>query len=706
MQFVPKRWGWWSSNDKGYFANEAALVAAYPVWQNWWFAVVGTTDTVWTWDWDTTAWVNSFISQTEYLKLDQTTPQTMTWLPDGFLTLSSWVVTADTNTYLTTTDVATTYVPYTWSTWAVNLGTQNLTAGYLLLSDASGNASIDVGGGTLASYDDNTSNFYFAEGDISVAGGNVVLGIHTTAPSLAIDTDTLYVDSATSRVGIWTTSPSGKLTLDGWDESTMWEIKKNGVLLAHQIAIDGSTFGIGILHWTYLALENEQSDQNPQLRMSTDKTSAIAIIKAYSTDDATLKHKLLIEASGEIDIKSSNNDNIYLHGWDVAIEANFGVGSVNASYKANIDGSLNINGGNLLIDGFTTLSDSGSILLIGASSHWETLYLRTGNTTRLSINSSGNVGIGTTAPNTNFEIMDAGGSNLSLSTSETSVVATDKIGTMQWRTPLESSTSTYVTGVCAEIGVVASDTFINICPTYMYFATGWDAASFATEKMRITSDWLVGIWTTTPTAALHLKAGTAVAGTAPLKFTSGTLLTTPEAWTIEYDWCSLRVTNIARSKAIDRTSDVAVATVTVANTVTETTLRTAIMNANSLCAGNLFKFHADGIISNGGATAADQITLRIKVWGVTVATLAPITKSIPIGSHWHIDANAIQRTIWTTWQRAVHIDLVIDDNEETVVAVATIDTTLDMDVTVTAEWASAAAHNTISLYQWYMEYKN
>ena len=72
----------------------------------------------------------------------------------------------------------------------------------MLLSDASGNASIDVGGGTLASYDDNTGNFYFAEGDISVAGGNVVLGIHTTAPSLAIDTDTLYVDSATSRVGI------------------------------------------------------------------------------------------------------------------------------------------------------------------------------------------------------------------------------------------------------------------------------------------------------------------------------------------------------------------------------------------------------------------------------------------------------------------------------------------------------------------------
>src|SRR3989339_136154 len=44
----------------------------------------------------------------------------------------------------------------------------------------------------------------------------------------------------------------------------------------------------------------------------------------------------------------------------------------------------------------------------------------------------------------------------------------------------------------------------------------------------------LGIGTSSPTAALHLKAGTATAGTAPLKFTSGTLLTTPEAGAVEF----------------------------------------------------------------------------------------------------------------------------------------------------------------------------
>ena len=44
----------------------------------------------------------------------------------------------------------------------------------------------------------------------------------------------------------------------------------------------------------------------------------------------------------------------------------------------------------------------------------------------------------------------------------------------------------------------------------------------------------LGIGTATPTAILHLKAGTATANTAPLKFTSGTSLTTAEAGAVEF----------------------------------------------------------------------------------------------------------------------------------------------------------------------------
>lgn len=45
----------------------------------------------------------------------------------------------------------------------------------------------------------------------------------------------------------------------------------------------------------------------------------------------------------------------------------------------------------------------------------------------------------------------------------------------------------------------------------------------------------LGIGTTSPTATLHLKAGTATASTAPIKLTAGTLNTTPEAGALEFD---------------------------------------------------------------------------------------------------------------------------------------------------------------------------
>jgi len=48
-----------NSNFKGWFADETALTTAYPVGQNGWYAIVGDTDTFWTWDTDTVAWVDT-----------------------------------------------------------------------------------------------------------------------------------------------------------------------------------------------------------------------------------------------------------------------------------------------------------------------------------------------------------------------------------------------------------------------------------------------------------------------------------------------------------------------------------------------------------------------------------------------------------------------------------------------------------------------
>jgi hypothetical protein len=59
--------------------------------------------------------------------------------------------------------------------------------------------------------------------------------------------------------------------------------------------------------------------------------------------------------------------------------------------------------------------------------------------------------------------------------------------------------------------------------------------SYTTEKVRITSDGKTGFKTIAPTALVHIGAGTATAGTAPLKLTSATaLLLVSEAGVINF----------------------------------------------------------------------------------------------------------------------------------------------------------------------------
>lgn len=76
--------------------------------------------------------------------------------------------------------------------------------------------------------------------------------------------------------------------------------------------------------------------------------------------------------------------------------------------------------------------------------------------------------------------------------------------------------------------------------TLSFFANSGAAGSYAsfTPNKILSIDGAnsrVGIGQSSPTAVLHLKAGTATANTAPLKFTTGTNLTTAEAGVMEYN---------------------------------------------------------------------------------------------------------------------------------------------------------------------------
>ena len=77
-----------------------------------------------------------------------------------------------------------------------------------------------------------------------------------------------------------------------------------------------------------------------------------------------------------------------------------------------------------------------------------------------------------------------------------------------------------------------------------------------TQRVRIKSTGNTGFSVDVPTAIVHLKAGTASAGTAPLKFSSGTNLTTPEPGAIEYDGSNLFYTNNTARKQVSNAPEV------------------------------------------------------------------------------------------------------------------------------------------------------
>lgn len=127
------------------------------------------------------------------------------------------------------------------------------------------------------------------------------------------------------------------------------------------------------------------------------------------------------------------------------------------------------------------------------------------------------------------------------------------------------------------------------------------------ERMNILSSGNVGIGQVIPTAVLHIKAGTATASTAPLKFTSGTLLTTAEAGAVEFltdAFYGTITTGAARKTFAFLESPVFTGTITLP-TVTQTGLTTTYNNIATVSNGvpsEVAKVDTTGLTANVGAT--------------------------------------------------------------------------------------------------------
>ena len=190
---------------------------------------------------------------------------------------------------------------------------------------------------------------------------------------------------------------------------------------------------------------------------------------------------------------------------------------------------------------------------------------------------------------------------------------------------------------------------------------------------------------------------------ASLKFIVGSGPTVPESGEMWYEDNHLAFVSIADTRVVTLGNGTIISDTTVANTVTETTIYTEPISANEFHAHQLVKCRVLGRFST--ANASDSFTARIKVGGTTIGTINSVSKNVTdvgfdIDFFFTIRSVGVTGTVFSH-STAIFDELAITDASTSTV---TIDTTTSNNITVTIEWDSADADNTVTVSQAYSEF--
>jgi hypothetical protein len=302
----------------------------------------------------------------------------------------------------------------------------------------------------------------------STFNGNVTIN-----EDLTVDTNTLYVDSTNNRVGIGTSSPATALDVNG-------TVTTNGGAFTGDVTFgdnDKAIFGAG----SDLQIYHDGSD-------------------SYVKDAGTGYLNLL--GTGRVVVGHPSNGHVYLnanYGGDVELFFNNSKKLETTSTGIDVTGTVTADG--LTVDGTASMASTNELQFFSSAYGIRAstgLEIKTGDFTRflqgttehLRIDSSGNVGIGTSSPaiygvdNADDLVIGQGDGNHGITISS--------YGTSNGTLAFSDQNN-------ATVGRGFVDYDHNV-----------DAMSFGTlssERMRIDSSGNVGIGTSSPVAKLHIENG-------------------------------------------------------------------------------------------------------------------------------------------------------------------------------------------------------
>ena len=142
----------------------------------------------------------------------------------------------------------------------------------------------------------------------------------------------------------------------------------------------------------------------------------------------------------------------------------------------------------------------------------------------------------------------------------------------------------------------------------------------------------------------------------------------------------------------------------ISNTAVETVFSPAYtFKAGTLIQGATFRVRAGGEADN--VTGTPNLVMRIRLGGLTGTLIVTASQtSVGAGANWILDGQVTIRTVGAGGTFAVtSFGMVQASMEVTDAPAGAVDTTIDNDLVVTAQWSAAAAGNSVSLSTFVVE---
>jgi hypothetical protein len=349
--------------------------------------------------------------------------------------------------------------------------------------------------------------------------------------------------STTGALGVGTASPAGSLDVAA--------IATNpGTVSVAGTAVTGTS--------TTFTKTFKVGDSITTTTSSGSETKAITII----TSDTAMATASFAGVSANTAYTSSNSGSQWTFNASGQLRMFGGTSNVSATaydviYKAD---TVSFSGANTycFLRDATTINSTGGVAIVNALTS-QTIAIATGSGSFSSVrglNASLTIGSTNTGNVTNFIAALA---NPTVTSGAAGTVTT-MAGVSA--TATNSSSGATVTNLCG--GIFGTNAAVGAVTNSIGIAVGAKAAVATNSAIGLfgTTTAPSGNWgiynvsaadnafagnsafggTTAPTAKAHIAAGTATAGTAPLKLTAGTNLTTPEAGAIEFDGANYFVT--------------------------------------------------------------------------------------------------------------------------------------------------------------------